>query len=68
MEMKMMETAMALTKTLIKEIDDLEVLMAIVMTTLDEWAMAHNVSAKELEDTVYRCADIMKECHKHLGW
>lgn len=67
-EMKIVERAMELTKVLVEKIDSLDALMAIVMTALDEWSMAHNVSPKELEDTMDRCIDIMKECHKHLGW
>lgn len=51
-----------------ERIDRLGDLMAITMTVLDEWAMKHNVSPKELEDEMVRCIEIMRRCHESLGW
>ena len=67
-EMKIVERTMELTKVLVEKIDSLDALMAIVMTALDEWSIAHNVSPKELEDAMAKSIEIMKDCHRILGW
>lgn len=67
-KMKVMETALRFAQASIKEIDHLEDLLAITMTMLDEWAIAHNISPEELEDAMVESIEVMRNCHKSLGW
>ena len=50
--------------------DSLEEIMVAMCSTLDEWAIANKVSAKELEDMMDKCTETMKKCHatEGLGW
>lgn len=66
--MRIMQTVLKSACESVERIDCLEDLMAITMTVLDEWAIKHNVSPKELEDEMVKCIEIMRRCHKSLGW
>lgn len=65
---KIMKVAGMVMSTIIEEVDTLEELMTIIMTTLDEWAKAHEVSPKELEEILEKSVEIMKNCHEEMGW
>lgn len=68
MDIEIMKIAVTITSILIKEVGTLEELMAITMTTLDEWSKAHGVSPKELEEMFEGSVEIMKICHEEKGW
>lgn len=68
MDIEITKVAVEVVGVLIKEVGTLEELMAIAMTILDEWAKAHGVSPKELEEMLDKSVEIMKVCHEGMGW